>query len=366
MANFRRQRIWFYAKRAFWIFISWVLISNLLFFYDLITLSSKGALDSTYDFTSRFLSNLVTAVSAGLIGGLVTVNLIEYWLRKYAFWKAVLLTSIIYTITAILISGAGAIYLGSEELGLSVWDSEVWEEASFIFGSWTFLKYYIIWLFIVLATLVLLMINDKYGPGVFPDYLKGKYFTPKREQRIFMFADIKNATGIAETIGEEKYFYFLKDFFNHITPAITETKGEIYQYVGDEIVISWKMKKGLDKGNAIYCFYKMKKLLEKKVSYYSEKYNSVATFKVGLHFGWVMVGELGQVKREIAFSGDVLNTTSRIQAKCNDLRVDILASEEFLKINHSLPKGIVPQSIGMQKLKGKEEEIALVTFRNKV
>ncbi|MEL6812661.1 MAG: adenylate/guanylate cyclase domain-containing protein, partial [Bacteroidota bacterium] len=359
-----RNTLSFYARRGLWILITWVLISNVIFFYDLITLTNAGALDSTFDFTSAFTANMVVAVSAGFVGGLLTVNLMEYWLRKYAFWKALLLIIVIYTITSVLLSALGAAYLASEDFQLPLWNAEVWEEAGFIFETWRFRKSFIIWLFIVLITLIVLMINDKYGPGVFPDYLKGKYFQPKRERRIFMFADIKDATTIAENLGEARYFNFLKDFFKHITPAIVNSKGEIYQYVGDEIVVSWKMKKGLDKGNALACSYGMKELLKKKASHYEKEYGLHPKFKVGYHFGSVMVGEIGQIKREIAFSGDVLNTTSRIQAKCNELGVDILASEDFSKIHHTLPAGIEVEPLGPQLLKGKAEALSLVTFRN--
>lgn len=107
-------------------------------------------------------------------------------------------------------------------------------------------------------TLIILMVNDKYGPGVFKDFLLGRYFHPKKEERIFMFIDIRSATTIAEGIGEEKYFNFLKDFFRDITPAIIYTRGEIYQYVGDEMVVSWKLKNGLYKVNVLRCYFEMK------------------------------------------------------------------------------------------------------------
>ena len=209
------------------------------------------------------------------------------------------------------------------------------------------------------------MVNDKYGPGVFPDYLIGRYFHPKHERRIFMFADIKNATGIAESLGEEKYFNFLKDFFRHIAPAIVQTRGEVYQYVGDEVVISWKMKWGLKHGNAIQCFYSMKKILKYKTPRYMKKYGFAPEFKVGYHFGTVMVGEIGQIKRDIAFSGDVLNTTSRIQATCNELDVEILASKQFADIAYKLPRGVTKKEMGKEKLRGKTEEIELVTYLKK-
>ncbi len=209
------------------------------------------------------------------------------------------------------------------------------------------------------------MVNDKYGPGVFPDYLIGRYFRPKHERRIFMFADIKNATGIAESLGEEKYFNFLKDFFRHIAPAIVQTRGEVYQYVGDEVVVSWKMKWGLKHGNAIQCFYSMKKIIKYKAPKYLKKYGVVPEFKVGLHYGTVMVGEIGQIKRDIAFSGDVLNTTSRIQAMCNELDVEILASKQFADIAYRLPKGVTKKELGKEKLRGKTEEIEMVTYVKK-
>ena len=101
------------------------------------------------------------------------------------------------------------------------------------------------------TTLIMLMVNDKYGPGVFVDFLLGKYFKPRREERIFMFLDLRSSTTIAERLGEEKYFSFIKDVFKDATPSILDSRGEIYQYVGDEIVISWKMENGQKNANFI-------------------------------------------------------------------------------------------------------------------
>lgn len=361
-----RNKLLFYTRRALWIFIAWVTLSLLIFFYEYVTLISNNALTSDYDLTSALTAYLIVSVSASVIGGIVTVNLMEYWLRRFAFWQALVLITVVYTIVAILLGALGSLYLSGQELELPMFHPEVVEELFLFYGKAIFIKNYFLWLVIVLVTLVILMVNDKYGPGVFPDYLKGKYFQPKRERRIFMFADIKDATTIAEILGEARYFNFLKDFFKFIAPAIIETKGEVYQYVGDEIVVSWKIKKGLDKGNALRCFYLMKELIQKKSKHFQEQYNYQPKFKVGYHYGAVMVGEIGQIKREIAFSGDVLNTTSRIQAKCNELGVDILVSEEFAQIHYILPKGITAENLGEQYLKGKAEPMSLVTFRNEI
>ncbi|MDT0556598.1 adenylate/guanylate cyclase domain-containing protein [Patiriisocius hiemis] len=360
--KYTSRQLWYYTKRALYILFAWVLISNLIFFYEFFTLKSEGVLSSSFDFKTSFTANLIVGVIAGLIGGIFTVNLMERWLRKYAFWKALLYIIVIYIVAAYSISALGAFYYYTDYLSLPFYHEDILSEVYLFFGSWLFIKNLFIWLVIVVVTLIVLIVNDKYGPGVFPDYLMGRYFMPKNERRIFMFADIRDATTIAEKLGEEKYFNFLKDFYRDIAPAIVQTRGEVYQYVGDEVVISWKMKHGLKNGNAIRCFYSMKKIIAYKSNRYLRKYNVVPEFKVGFHFGNVMVGEIGKLKRDIAFSGDVLNTTSRIQEMCNELQVDILASSEFGDIAYKLPKGVAKKSLGAKKLKGKANDIGLVTY----
>ncbi|GER59060.1 hypothetical protein ULMA_11680 [Patiriisocius marinus] len=357
------RQLKFYARRAIWIFISWVTISNIMFFYDYYTLYANKVLTSAYDFKQAFVANLIVCVMAGLIGGIITVNLMEQWLRKYVFPRALLQIIVAYTVAALVISFAGALYYYSEELGVSILNYEVLEQIGPFFTEWIFIKNFFLWLIIVVVTLIILMVNDKYGPGVFPDYLMGRYFRPKQERRIFMFADIKNATSIAEILEEEKYFNFLKDFFRDIAPAIVQTRGEVYQYVGDEVVISWKMKQGLKSGNAIQCYYSMRKIINQKKQRYIDRYGFYPKFKVGYHYGNVMVGEIGQIKREIVFSGDVLNTASRIQALCNELEVGILASKEFADLQIKLPSGVKRIDLGTEKLRGKADEMKLVTYQ---
>lgn len=358
------SRFWFYARRALWIVIAWVTISIFIFLYEYITLVENDGLPADYDFKAQFFAQLIVSVSASLLGGIFTVNLMEHWLRRYAFWKALTLIFVAFTLIGMIVGALGILYLKGEQMGLSMTDSRVFQDFYTMYSTSLFIKNYVVWLFIVLLTLVFLMVNDKYGPGVFQDYLLGRYFHPKKESRIFMFADIRNATGIAEELGEARYFHLLKDFFRDIAPAVVETNGEVYQYVGDEVVISWKMKAGTKNANALVCFYRMKELIESKKAKYEGHYGVVPDFKVGFHCGRVMVGELGLIKRDIAFSGDVLNTAARIQAQCNGLGVDLLASEFFLQNLDTLPEGLQAENLGAFPLKGKKEPVSLITFRN--
>ena len=216
---------------------------------------------------------------------------------------------------------------------------------------------------IVMGTLIALQVGDKYGPGVFRSFLMGKYFQPRREERIFMFLDLRSSTTIAERLGEVKYFNFIKEVFKDVTPAILYSKGEIYQYVGDEIVVSWKMNNGVENANCVNCFFEVQSALLERNDYYQKTYDGTKPeFKAGLHYGHVMAGEVGIVKRDIAFSGDVLNTTARIQSKCNELGVNILMSKYLLDKLALKPNTFFPKTIGNMLLRGKKEEVILCTL----
>ncbi len=221
---------------------------------------------------------------------------------------------------------------------------------------------YLFWMAVTILTIFLLLIRDAFGPIRFVNFLKGKYLRPKREERIFMFMDLKASTTIAEKLGEEQYFNFLNDTFSIATPGILFTKGEIYQYVGDEIVISWSTKKGLQSANCIKCYLEMTELLKKKSEYFDKKYAIQPQFKAGLHYGNVIAGEMGIVKREIVYSGDVLNTASRIQSLCNEMGTEILLSKNLIQRMDLRFLEQKIKSMGDITLRGKKEKVALVAL----
>src|SRR5205085_9760102 len=95
------------------------------------------------------------------------------------------------------------------------------------------------WLILFVITQLIIELNEKYSPGVFMDILLGKYVHPKIEKRIVMFIDLTDSTPIAEKLGSQDYFRFIREFIYHVSNALIEYGGRIYQYVGDEIVVSW-------------------------------------------------------------------------------------------------------------------------------
>jgi len=90
----------------------------------------------------------------------------------------------------------------------------------------------------------------------------------------------------------------------------------------------------------------------------------VPAFKAGIHCGKVVVGEIGIIKRDISYSGDVVNTASRIQSMCKELKSELLISNELLR---SFPPVSVyeTKSVGSIHLKGKVKEVELSSVRMK-
>ncbi len=210
-------------------------------------------------------------------------------------------------------------------------------------------------LFFFTMVFFFLQISRLVGEGVLLKFLFGKYYKPVEENRIFMFLDMKSSTTLAEKLGLTQYYSLLNTFFYEITEPVLMKRAEIYQYVGDEIVFTWKTEEGLKDANCIQLFFSIKENVEKNRDNYLKKYSVVPQFKAGLHFGNVIVGQIGDLKREIVYNGDVLNTTARIQELCNEYNRELLISRKLLaRLN--LSNAYKQEYHGKVMLRGKETE----------
>ena len=144
-------------------------------------------------------------------------------------------------------------------------------------GNWL-LRRTLYWLIIFAVTQLYLEINDKYAPGVFLDILAGKYIKPRIENRIIMFIDLKDSTPIAEKLGHQNYFLFIREFIYDLSLSLIEHNGIIYQYVGDEIVVSWKYNKENMK-NCMASILTGRKNIQRRSEHYRRVYNIIPEFR---------------------------------------------------------------------------------------
>jgi len=348
-------------QKILWVTGIWVFFSVSQSIYDQIVLLSANAETQGAPFWTNLLINALATMLAGLIGGAILVTYLQRWIRNNPYGQAILFIFLAFTLiicfVTILAFITRATITGEEELQSRGFFSPIGKHIR----SLAFAKDYLLWLFIVLCTIALLLISDKYGPGNLRSFFMGRYFRPKREERIFMFLDLRGSTYIAQILGEQQYFHFVKDMIRDATPIILKHKGKIYQYVGDEITVSWWMQPGLSMLNCIRCPMEVRRMFNHRSSYYMAQYGVVPDFKAGLHCGPVMVGEIGLVKRDIAFSGEVVSTAARIQNRCNHFEVNLLMSHDLKELLPWEGSRLVPEHKGDLLIKGKMENLQLYT-----
>jgi adenylate cyclase len=203
------------------------------------------------------------------------------------------------------------------------------------------------------------MVSRLLGRNVLSGFILGKYNRPVSEERFVMYLDIAGSTAIAERIGNIRFLSFLNDFFRDISRPIVDCHGDIHKYVGDEAIITWDKKDGMKKDAAIAAFFAVEDAIASREAHYEARYGVVPRFRAGLHYGEVIVGEMGDVKREIAILGDVMNTAARIQGECRALGESFLVSGEALALIETGLSGCVASFCGNVGLRGKEAKTAL-------
>ena len=312
---------------------------------------------NTYYF--RIVVPALISFVIGLLIGLFEVRFFSNRFKGGSLIVKILSKTVLYLLMIVLAMFIIITLSNAANMGVSPFSKEVWDDFTAFFTNFAFISVLIYFAVAIGVCLFFNEVSNNMGQAVLQNFLWGKYHTPKEEERVYMFLDMRSSTTLAEQLGHVKYFKMLNEYYKDLSDPIISYGGEIYQYVGDEVVISWKVKEGFA-NNCLDCFYAMKNALQKQSSKYEERYHVVPTFKAGIHLGKVTAGEIGVLKKDIVFSGDVLNTTARIQGLCNQYGVDLLASEQFIQAL-ALNGSIVPKELGEVALRGRNEKINIYT-----
>ena len=181
------------------------------------------------------------------------------------------------------------------------------------------------------SLLFLFEIEMVLGRKYLRDWFTGRYDRPKKEHRIVLFMDLTASTSMAERLGDDLYYSFLNDCYHLLNVPVMDTRAEILKYVGDEVIISWTYKYGVHKNKALRFILKYKQLLKESMDYFDKQYGVQPHFRFGLNEGKVVVAYLGGIKRQLDFSGDVMNATARICEACKHYNTEILVAEDLYR-----------------------------------
>jgi adenylate cyclase len=350
----------FRFKLILLIAITWAVLDTIyiLLRFRLLDIPSKYYFFEYNEWSAIWLRAIIVFFMAGVMGYVLVFNFkrnarsLPLWVNFIA--KTVLLVVIAFVMN-FLIHFTYSVFVSKLSVPIALHS----------FTNDAFATYWILekmpsWLLIFFVTQLLIEITEKYSPGIFLDIFFGKYVHPVIEKRIVMFIDLKDSTPIAEKLGHQDNFRFIRDFIYYISTALIEYGGRIYQYVGDEIVVSWPYSKRNSR-RCMEALIEARKLLQKNGERFRRKYGLIPEFRVGIHVGEVTVGEIGVIKKDLAMSGDTMNTTARIRSACSELNQKFIVSKDFAEAVDL--KDWQVESLGMVDLKGKANGVELFALK---
>jgi adenylate cyclase len=286
------------------------------------------------------ISISITSISLFVLEGPMRV-----WLGGLSFIANLIVRSAIYAaiIVPILFFQLGSIIAGApyDPSHESFWINVVYAFA-----------------FLVLANLVLGIANI-IGSRAFLNFIIGRYHSPVIENRFVLFVDIAGSTGLAERLGGLAIHRLLDRTFRLLTLAVIDYRGEVLNYVGDEVIVTWLESGGAVDCRPLRCFMAMRDELSRASSQLDSEFGVVPRIRGSLHFGPVIVGEIGDLKRAIVFNGDVMNTAARLEELSRGVDGGFLMSRAAMDRFSSAPPFAV-RDLGRLPIRGRADGIEVV------
>ncbi len=202
------------------------------------------------------------------------------------------------------------------------------------------------------------------GSRVLLNVILGRYRRPTREQRVLLFLDLAGSTSLAETMGELRMHQLLTQFFFDIDEAIVAHDGEVHAYVGDEVIVSWRLAAKKPERRYLDCFFAIQDRIADRADFYRREFGLVPAFRAGLHAGPVVISECGDSRRQVAYFGDTMNVAARLQEHCKEVGRALLVSGDLLRLvgPHS---DLVVEALGPTQLRGRAAAVEVFSVERR-
>lgn len=255
----------------------------------------------------------------------------------------------------------GMIALGHAAGGVVVWGTGLSAEpfASSVVPSLRALVYALA----VSALLVFVVrMRDLIGAEVFVNLMVGRYHRPVEEERIFLFVDVVGSTAYAEMHGDLKAQAYLSAVFAAIAEPVRRCQGSTDDFIGDMALITWPMARGLQEARCVACIFAIRDALAREAPAWRERFGTVPEVRAALHGGSVVTAEVGVDRHKIAYFGDAVNVTARIETLCRTLDAPVLISADLLDLLPHLPAGIRARPLGRHALRGRGQALSVTAL----
>lgn len=351
------------VRKILFLVVFWPLCAVFIMLYDnALMIFTRTPMLPGRDFAGELTTVFLVALGGSLFAATFDVLVLSRWLRRQPLGRALAAKTAFWTLLILGLNSLAQLLLMRGQTGRPMLSPEVLERYVTYVTSPYVVMISIYWGVVVLLGLFFVQVADKFGQGVLMSFLLGRYHRPKEEDRIFMFIDLTSSTTYAESLGHLRYSELIQDCFFDLTDVVVKTHAIVYQYVGDEVVLTWDIESGVEHANCLRSFFDFDRAIQARKDHYLSHYGMLPVFKAGINAGIVTAVEVGEIKKELAYHGDVLNTASRIQGKCNELGSRVLVSETFRK-KMGEPQGFAFDLVGQVELKGKRHPVNVYDAR---
>jgi adenylate cyclase len=210
-----------------------------------------------------------------------------------------------------------------------------------------------------------LRVRELLGRDVFVNMLFSRYRNPVKEERIFLFIDLVDSTPFAEKHGDLRAQQLLNSLFAAFAEPVRRNKGTIDDYVGDAAIVTWPLARGVKNARCVRCIFEILNDIEAHAESWLKQYGQVPRLRAALHGGFIITAEVGVDHHKIAYFGDTVNTTARLESLCRTLNRPVLISSELAQ-RIILPETINAEDLGAHVLKGRGQNLGVVALARAV
>jgi adenylate cyclase len=190
----------------------------------------------------------------------------------------------------------------------------------------------------------------------------GTYHRPVVEQKVLVFVDINNSTGLAERLGALKIKSLVGKFLFDISKPITDYGGEIYLYKGDGLIAIWDWQEAVRGDKILRAIDAVFAAVGREYGRYLAQFGVAPTFRIGVHGGDVVVSEQGDTKRSIGIYGSTINIASRMEEAAKAHGVVCAVSGDVAQALSQSEARLHP--IGYERIQGISTEIPIFEYRD--
>jgi adenylate cyclase len=204
--------------------------------------------------------------------------------------------------------------------------------------------------------------RDLLGADVFRNLMLGRYHRPTQEERVFLFIDIVGSTAYAESHGDLRAQEYIGAIFAAFAESVRRHRGAIDDYIGDLAIITWPLARGIQDAACLACLIDIRQAIASDAEFWRKRFGQVPQLRAALHGGPIVTAEIGVDRHKIAYFGDVVNTTARLEALSRSLDEATLISSELLARLPALSRMVTARPLGAHAIRGRDQTLAITAL----